>query len=83
MVTKKTVHYLNWRGSKGYKDYQNHINAEVVESLERALHYTILATEPARALARFYRQPNRPLKEVLGEFKPSDENMTLLKPFHK
>ncbi|MCF7354709.1 MULTISPECIES: hypothetical protein [Vibrio] len=77
---KKTVHYLNWRGSKGYKDNANHINAEMVDSLDRALHYTILATEPARALARFYQKPNRPLKEVLGEFKPSDENIALLKP---
>lgn len=77
---QKTVHYLNWRGSKGYKDYQNHINAEMVDSLDRALHYTILATEPARALARFYRQPNCTLKEVLGEFKPSDENIALLTP---
>ncbi|MGL6313206.1 hypothetical protein [Vibrio sp. WXL103] len=77
---KKTVHYLNWRGSKGYKDNATHINAEMVDSLDRALHYTILATEPARALARFYQKPNRPLKKVLGEFKPSDENIALLKP---
>ncbi|MEZ9370460.1 hypothetical protein AB4140_16785 [Shewanella sp. 10N.286.51.B2] len=77
---EKTVHYLNWRGSKGYKDNQNHINAEMVDSVDRALHYTILATEPARALARFYQKPNRPLKEVLGEFTPSDENIALLKP---
>lgn len=78
---EKTVYYLNWRGSKGYKDYQNHINAEMVESLDRALHYTILATEPARALARFYRQPNRPLDTILGNFKPSDENLALLTPY--
>ncbi|PML08707.1 hypothetical protein BCT86_07970 [Vibrio breoganii] len=77
---EKTVHYLHWRGSKGYKDNANHINAEMVDSLDRALHYTILATEPARALARFYQKPNRPLKEVLGEFTPSDENIALLKP---
>lgn len=77
---EKTVHYLHWRGSKGYKDNANHINAEMVDSLDRALHYTILATEPARALARFYQKPSRPLKEVLGEFKPSDENIALLKP---
>ncbi|MDO6620162.1 hypothetical protein [Shewanella sp. 6_MG-2023] len=77
---EKTVHYLNWRGSKGYKDNQNHINAEMVDSVDRALHYTTLATETARALARFYRKPSRPLKEVLGEFKPSNENITLLKP---
>ncbi|MEZ8320502.1 hypothetical protein [Vibrio splendidus] len=77
---EKTVYYLNWRGSKGYKDNANHINAEMVDSLDRALHYTILATEPARALARFYQKPNRPLKEVLSQFTPSDENITLLKP---
>jgi len=77
---EKTVHYLNWRGSKGYKDNQNHINAEMVESVDRALHYTLLATEPGRALARFYRKPTRPLKDVLGDFKPSDENIALLKP---
>lgn len=77
---EQTVHYLNWRGSKGYKDNQNHINAEMVESVDRALQFTILSTEPTRALARFYRQPNRPLKEVLGDFKPSDENIAQLKP---
>lgn len=77
---KKTVHYLNWRGSKGFKDYQNHINAEMADSLDRALHFTIIATEPARALARFYRNPKRPLKEVLSEFKPFAENMALLSP---
>lgn len=77
---EKTVHYLNWRGSKGWKDNQNHINAEMIDSLDRALHYTILATEPTRALARFYRTPARPLKEVLGKFKPSDENLALIRP---
>jgi hypothetical protein len=77
---EKTVHYLNWRGSKGYKDNQNHINAEMVKRVDRALHYTLLATEPARALARFYRKPTRPLKDVLGDFEPSDENIALLKP---
>lgn len=77
---EQTVHYLNWRGSKGYEDNQNHINAEMAESVDRALHYTLLATEPARALVRFYRKPTRPLKDVLGDFKPSDENIALLKP---
>lgn len=80
---EQAVHYLNWRGSKGYKDNQKHINAEMVKSVDRALHYTTLATGPARALARFYRQPNRPLKDVLGDFKPSDENVALLKPSMK
>lgn len=76
----KTVYYLNWRGSKGFDDYQNHINAEMAESLDRALHYTAITTEPARALARFYKKPSLALKDVLGDFQPSTENMTALKP---
>ncbi|MGF1746984.1 hypothetical protein [Vibrio minamisatsumaniensis] len=51
-VDKKneTVHYLNWCGSKGFKDYQNHINTEMATSLDRALHYTAIVTEPARVI---------------------------------
>ncbi len=75
----KTVYYLNWRGSKGFADYQNHINAEMAESVDRALHYTAIATEPARVLARFYKNPSLVLKDVLGDFQPSTENMTALK----
>ncbi|PKH87899.1 hypothetical protein [Colwellia sp. Bg11-28] len=76
----KTVYYLNWRGSKGFKDYQNHINAEMAESIDRALQYTAMTTEPARALARFYMKPSLALKDVLGDFQPSTENMTALIP---
>tara|TARA_Y100000588_G_scaffold395303_1_gene522791 strand:- start:11356 stop:13698 length:2343 start_codon:yes stop_codon:yes gene_type:complete len=74
------VHYLNWRGSKGFKDYQNHINAEMAESLDRALHYTSLVTEPARVLTRFYQNPNHSLKKVLGSFEPSTKNLHTLQP---
>lgn len=76
----ETVYYLNWRGSKGFEDYQNHINAEMAESIDRALHYTAMATEPARALARFYKKPSLALINVLGDFQPSTENMVALKP---
>lgn len=74
------VHYLNWRGSKGFKDNQNHINAEMAESLDRALHYTALVTEPARVLARFYQNPHLSLKKVLGDFEPSVKKLDVLKP---
>lgn len=76
----ETVYYLHWRGSKGFRDNQKHFNAEMAESLDRALHYTCIVTEPARALARFYKKPSQPLKSVLGEFKPSLENLKLLNP---
>ncbi|WP_067581827.1 hypothetical protein [Endozoicomonas ascidiicola] len=77
---QETVYYLNWRGSKGYLDNQKHFNAEMAESLDRALHYTSIVTEPARVLARFYKDPTQSLKIVLGEFKPSAENRTSLNP---
>lgn len=77
---QETVYYLNWRGSKGYLDNQKHFNAEMAESLDRALHYIGIVTEPARVLARFYKDPTQSLKIVLGEFKPSTENLTLLNP---
>ncbi|MFK0570735.1 hypothetical protein [Endozoicomonas sp.] len=77
---QETVYYLNWRGSKGYLDNQKHFNAEMAESLDRALHYTSIVTEPARVLARFYKDPTQSLKSVLGEFKPSIENITSLNP---
>ncbi|NOH72590.1 hypothetical protein F0225_14745 [Vibrio pectenicida] len=75
-----TTYYLNWRGSKGYKDYQNHINAEMAESLNRSLHYTTIVTEPARVLARFYQNPRLCLKKVLGDFKPNLKNLDTLAP---
>lgn len=74
------IYYMNWRGSKGFKDYQNHINAEMAESIDRALLYTAITTEPARALARFYKNPSLALKDVLGDFQPSTENKIALKP---
>ncbi|TVU73115.1 hypothetical protein FQP87_16070 [Vibrio tasmaniensis] len=77
---EETVHFLLWRGSKGYLDNQKHFNAEMAKSLDRALHYISIVTEPARVLARFYENPSQPLEEVLGEFKPSIENIRLLSP---
>ncbi|NRF64788.1 hypothetical protein [Vibrio coralliilyticus] len=77
---EETVYYLNWHGSKGFEDYQNHINAEMAESVDRALHYTAMATEPARALARFYKKPSLNLIDVLGDFQPSTDNISMLKP---
>ncbi len=77
---KQTVYYLNWRGSKGYNDYQNHINAEMAESIDKALHYTSIVTEPARVLARFYKKPSLALECILKDFQPSPENMRELNP---
>ena len=65
----QSIHWLDWKGSKGYKDNQNHLLANMIAPLNRALKYIRQATEPARVLARFYEDPNTPLEKLLGKFK--------------
>lgn len=77
---ESVVHFLNYRGSKGFADNQKHINKEMAESLDRALHFIGILTEPARVLARFYQNPKRPFKDVLGDFSPSKDNLKVLSP---
>ena len=71
----KPIHWLDWQGSKDYKDSLNHLFAGMVEPLERAIKYIRQVTEPGRVLARFYQNPNDKLKNLLGDFKPSDYRM--------
>ena len=76
----KTVNYVNWKGSKGFKDNNNHVLAVLAPAVERSLKYMKKATEPARVLARFYTKPSAPLKDVLLTFKPTKKNMNYIKP---
>lgn len=81
------IHWLDWQGSKGYKDHQNHLLANMIEPLNRALKYIRQITEPARVLARFYETPLMPLKLLLGEFQPEPSRLTksrvnMKKPVH-
>lgn len=62
----KPVHYLDWKGSKGYKDNKNHILEALAEKIEKALNFFHDACEPARALCRFYGNPNQSMKALLG-----------------
>jgi hypothetical protein len=64
----KTIHYLDWTGSKGYSDNRNHILASMAEPVTRAIDWLNIVCEPARVLCRFYESPTRPLKELLGDF---------------
>ncbi|MBY6017879.1 hypothetical protein KUW04_08825 [Halomonas denitrificans] len=61
----QTVHYLDWKGSKGFKDSANHILAGMADSVRLCLEYTLAATQPMRSLARFYTDPTLPLKKIL------------------
>lgn len=77
-IADKTVFWLNWQGSKGYKDNQNHLLASMVEPLSRCLTYIRQLSEPARVLARFYENPRQSLRRILGEFKPEKVRLSKL-----
>lgn len=62
------VYYLDWIGSKGYKDNKNHMLAALSQPIKKALNFFYKACEPARILARFYENPNQTLGKLLGEF---------------
>jgi len=71
---EETVYWLDWCGSKGYKDNRNHILSSMSGFVERATNYLNYVCEPARALARFYENPNLPLEKVLGDLKVDNEH---------
>jgi len=72
IVEEKVIHWLDWQGSKGYKDNRNHILASMAPSVERLMYYLNLVCEPARILCRYYAAPNAKLKDLLCEFKPEN-----------
>ena len=72
LTDEKVIHWLDWQGSKGYKDNRNHILASMAPSIERVMYYLNSVCEPARILCRYYSTPNASLKDLLCEFKPEN-----------
>lgn len=67
------VHYLDWFGSKGFKDNRNHVLAALADKVDKAINFFFEAGEPARILCRFYENPQQPLKELLADFEVTGE----------
>lgn len=63
------IYWLDWCGSKGYKDNDNHILASMADPVSRSVDYLSTVCEPARVLCRFYENPNLTLNQVLGSFR--------------
>ncbi|MCC1498209.1 hypothetical protein [Alcanivorax sp. 1008] len=77
------VYYLDWRGSKGFGSYKNHVLRSLSAQVEVALEFFSEYCEPLRVLARFYEDQSLPLQELLGEFTiPSRrlKNINLARP---
>lgn len=61
------VYYLDWIGSKGFRNNRNHLLAALSKPIAKAANFFFLACEPARVLCRFYENPNQSLQVLLGE----------------
>lgn len=84
---KRTVFYLDCKGSKGYQNNQNHILSSMSVAVKRSIEYMKQVTEPNRVLARFYTNPNLSLKRVLfnhriDETRWSKVNADISKPIN-
>lgn len=76
------VYYLNWIGSKGYKNNRNHVLSALAESITKAVNFFFKACEPARILCRFYEKPSSSWRKLLGDFEIETElkkNLSLAK----
>lgn len=73
------VHYLDWFGSKGFKNNRNHVLAALADQVDTAPNFFFDACEPARILCRFYENPRQSLKALLAEFKVTGDRIEHLK----
>ncbi|EJM53567.1 hypothetical protein PMI29_05755 [Pseudomonas sp. GM49] len=67
------VYYLDWIGSKGYKNNKNHVLSALAQPINKAVNFFYNTCEPARILCRFYEKPNRGWKALLGKFEIEPE----------
>lgn len=77
------VYYLDWKGSKGHKDYKNHILAVLSSQIAKGVNFFYKKCEPARILCRFYEDRTQTLKALLGDYDVSPErakHLRLTKP---
>jgi len=81
VMEEHTIHWMDWQGSKGYKDNRNHMLACMAPYVERALNYLNVVCEPARVLCRYYAKPDAKLENILGQFQPKNlHRLSLNKP---
>ncbi|QGT82225.1 hypothetical protein [Pseudomonas coronafaciens] len=67
------VYYLDWIGSKCFKDNKNHILSALSGPVDKAIKFFMLQCEPARIVCRFYENPGQNLGSLLGNYKIASE----------
>lgn len=73
------VHYLDWSGSKGFRDNRNHILSVLADEVERSVNFFFNECEPARILCRFNENPQQHLGNLLGGFEISPDRVRHLR----
>ncbi|CDG53768.1 MULTISPECIES: hypothetical protein [Halomonadaceae] len=61
----KPVFYLDWQGSKGYKNNKNHILEALSDNVSRAINFFNHYCEPYRVISRYYENPAQGWKEII------------------
>lgn len=61
---KKEIYFMDWVGSKKFKDHKKHIWNQMEPAVNRALYYLNQVSDPARILARYYEDPEQPVAEL-------------------
>ncbi|MBV5340816.1 MAG: hypothetical protein J0665_14880 [Deltaproteobacteria bacterium] len=61
------IFYLDWPGSKGFKDNHNHILRDLAPLVEKGINYFSNACQPGRIIARYYINPDQKLRTLLGD----------------
>lgn len=61
----KPVFYLDWQGSKGYKNNKNHILEVLSDNVSRAINFFYHYCEPYRVICRYYENISQGWKEII------------------
>lgn len=61
----KLVYYLEWQGSKGFKNNKNHILSSLASQVDKAINFFIRHTAPSRIISRFYEDKNLSLRTLI------------------
>ncbi|MDK1313646.1 hypothetical protein [Pseudoalteromonas ardens] len=71
--TGNEVYYLDWPGSKGYLDNQNHILKVLAPQVKRAIGFFNLYLKPERHFIRYLKNPNQTWEAILKGFNVEKE----------
>ncbi|WP_441004029.1 hypothetical protein [Pseudocolwellia agarivorans] len=77
------IHYLDWPGSKGFQDNQNHILSVLAPQVKKAINFFHYHFQPERLYVRYLKNPNLSWEELLADFRINLDRKKLLNFDHE